>query len=187
MEGYYLPPLLFSLFVGCFPQLHTHLQSSICHLRLVVSFLLQPFIQPSSLDCPFNRSVPRLQSPAPQALLSPVLGCLLGRKMQPATLLLSRSSFPGAWFRFPRRSTFVPRLPQPFDTFPPVTFAPFTNFSCLPPNFYLPSSISLGHPPSFLCLLCLLWPMNALDARPSSLDFPFSLPVFHLPRHRRML
>jgi len=27
------------------------------------------------------------------------------------------------------------------------------------------SSISLGHPPSILCLLCLLWPMNALDAR----------------------
>jgi hypothetical protein len=29
--------------------------------------------------------------------------------------------------------------------------------------------------------------MNALDARPSSLDFPFSLPVFHLPRRRRSL
>jgi hypothetical protein len=59
-----------------------------------------------------------------------------------------------------------------------------------------PRSISLGHPPSFLCLLCLLWPMNALDARhclpglglsasvTASLDFPFSLPAFHLPRHR---
>ena len=29
--------------------------------------------------------------------------------------------------------------------------------------------------------------MNALDPRPSTVDFPFSLPLFHPPRHRRFL
>ena len=44
-----------------------------------------------------------------------------------------------------------------------------------PPICHLLYPISLGHPPSLLCLLCLLWPMNALDARPSSLVFPSHL------------
>jgi len=68
----------------------------------------------------------------------------------------------------PRRSTFVPRLP-------------------LQPSVQLLASISLGRPPS---LLCILWPMNALDARPPSLDFLFHLPpqllstISHLRREK---